>query len=186
MNNNSHSLCPVWMAYTFDNALRRIIHPPQKLLGSYIQPGMQVADIGCGLGHFSRGIATLLQGEGRLFAIDLQAGMLQGMMRRMRKAGLDALVTPIQCTSQDICLPEQLDFALCAWMLHETPDVASTLRQIHASLRSGGMLCIFEPRMHVPYTEVQRVKHLADELGFRLLDEPAVPLSWGVVLQKIR
>ena len=37
--NTEHHICPWWLAYTFDNALRRLIHPPQKVLAPYVRLG---------------------------------------------------------------------------------------------------------------------------------------------------
>ena len=38
-------VCPWWCAYTFDNALRRLLHDPEKLLSEWVRPGMTVLDV---------------------------------------------------------------------------------------------------------------------------------------------
>lgn len=50
-------VCPWWLAYTFDNPLRRFLHDPVKLLASHVREGMTVADIGCGMGYFMVALA---------------------------------------------------------------------------------------------------------------------------------
>ena len=61
MSSSGHQgACTWWIAYTFDNPLRRLIHKPQKILGNYIKEGMTVMDLGCGMGHFSIGMAGLV------------------------------------------------------------------------------------------------------------------------------
>ena len=34
-------ICPVWMAYTFDNPLRILFHSPKKMFGPYLKDGMK-------------------------------------------------------------------------------------------------------------------------------------------------
>ena len=46
-------VCPWWLAYTFDNPLRRLVHNPEKMLQKFIKEGDTVVDIGCGMGYFS-------------------------------------------------------------------------------------------------------------------------------------
>ena len=53
LSSSGHSgVCTWWIAYTFDNPLRRLIHKPQKVLGNFVKEGMTVMDLGCGMGHF--------------------------------------------------------------------------------------------------------------------------------------
>jgi ubiquinone/menaquinone biosynthesis C-methylase UbiE len=77
-----HHVCPWWLAYTFDNRLRRLIHNPQKILSGYVQEGMTVMDIGCGMGYFTLGLAELVGDAGQVLAVDLQQQMLDIMMKR--------------------------------------------------------------------------------------------------------
>jgi 2-polyprenyl-3-methyl-5-hydroxy-6-metoxy-1,4-benzoquinol methylase len=46
-------VCPWWGGYFIDNPLRRLLHNPEKIVGPYVQPGMTVMDVGCGMGIFS-------------------------------------------------------------------------------------------------------------------------------------
>ena len=46
-------VCPSWCGFFIDNPLRRLIHNPTKIFGPYVQPGMTVMDVGCGMGLFS-------------------------------------------------------------------------------------------------------------------------------------
>jgi ubiquinone/menaquinone biosynthesis C-methylase UbiE len=90
---NEH-LCPWWLGYTFDNRLRRLFHNPQKILGTYIQPGATVADIGCGMGFFSIGMARIVGENGKVIAADLQKKMLDILMKRAARAGVANRITP--------------------------------------------------------------------------------------------
>ena len=55
-----HRVCSWWCAYTFDNPLRKFLHPVQTVLGEFVKDGMTVMDVGCGMGYFSIGMAKLV------------------------------------------------------------------------------------------------------------------------------
>ena len=86
---SDHHVCPWWLAYTFDNPLRRLIHNPRKIFSDYVQEGMTVVDIGCGMGYFSLGLAELVGDEGQVISVDLQQEMLDITLKRATKKGLE-------------------------------------------------------------------------------------------------
>ncbi|MGD9581250.1 MAG: methyltransferase domain-containing protein, partial [Vampirovibrionia bacterium] len=65
-------VCPWWKAYFFDNALRRFLQKPHKLLKPYVKPGMSTMDVGCGMGMFVIEMAKLVGDSGKVYAVDLQ------------------------------------------------------------------------------------------------------------------
>ena len=67
---NGH-VCPWWLAYTFDNPLRKLFHKPQIILAPYVKAGMRVMDVGCGMGFFSIGMAKLVGDNGKVFCVGM-------------------------------------------------------------------------------------------------------------------
>jgi ubiquinone/menaquinone biosynthesis C-methylase UbiE len=112
---NPTHCCPWWLAYAFDNPLRRMVHDPQKVLGPYLRPGMVALDFGCGMGYFSIAMAKMVGPEGKVLAVDLQSQMLAIMMKRARKAGVDGRIVPVRAEKTRFVLPEPVDFALAMW-----------------------------------------------------------------------
>jgi hypothetical protein len=49
---NTKHVCPWWLCFTFDNAIRKIIHDPVKILSPYVHKGNTAIDIGSGMGCF--------------------------------------------------------------------------------------------------------------------------------------
>jgi len=144
-NDRGHHVCPWYMAYLFDNPLRPLIHDPEKLLGPYVKPGMTVLDIGCGMGFFSLGMARMVGPEGRVLSLDLQERMLQVLERRARRRGLSGRIESRLVGEGPFPIENPVDFALCFWMVHEVPDQALFLRDLHQVLKPGAKALMPNP-----------------------------------------
>ena len=126
-------VCPWWLAYTFDNPIRNLFHKSHKILGPYIEDGMKVMDIGCGMGFFSIGMAKMVGDSGKVIAVDLQQKMLDIMLKRARRAGVADRISPHHCQPDIIGLDEKVDFILTFWMVHEVSDQKDFFNQLHAT-----------------------------------------------------
>lgn len=182
--NLGKNVCPYWMAYTFDNPLRRFFHNPVKMFSPYIRKGMKVMDLGCGMGFFSLGMALLTGPEGKVYSVDLQSKMLEKVQKRAQKRGLSERIILHQCQPDRIDLKMEFDFVLCFWMLHETPDIEGCLKEIYSILKPGGVLFLAEPGMHVNKDEFLKTLNKAREIGFLYVEDPEVKLSYSAVLKK--
>ncbi len=179
-----HGVCPWWAAYFFDNPVRRIMHPPAKVLGAYVRAGMTALDYGCGFGHYSLGMARLAGPSGRVIAVDVQSKMLDKTMARARRAGLERIIQPRLCESQGIGAPVNLDFALISNALHETPDPGGLLKELFALLKPGAKLLLLEPPGHLGACEFEAEVALAKEAGFEEADRPKVAREMSCLLRK--
>jgi len=176
--------CPWWLLFTFDNPLRRFVHDPQKILRPYVQQGDKVLDVGCGMGFFTLGLAELVGKNGRVIAADLQEQMLAGLRKRARKAGLLERIQLCQSAPDDIGVDESIDFALAFWMVHEVRQPAAFLGQIHELLLPGGKFLIVEPRIHVSGKAFAQTVSLAEDVGFRRMEQPKVRASRAVLFAR--
>ena len=179
-------LCPWWFAYTFDNPVRRMLHKPEKVLGAYVKEGMTAVDIGCGMGHFSIGMAKLVGGKGSVIAVDLQQKMLDRVKRRAVRGGVDDRISLRLCKPGDIGISGQVDFVLTFWMAHEVPDVKVMFGQIHAIVKDGGRWLLAEPRLHTSLDRFEKILSEAIESGFSVVERPVVTMSYAAVLEKSR
>ncbi|MCX5863928.1 MAG: class I SAM-dependent methyltransferase [Deltaproteobacteria bacterium] len=177
-------VCPWWLAYTFDNPLRRIFHKPEKMFFPYLKAGMTAIDLGCGMGYFSIGMARIVGETGKIISVDLQQKMLDTLRKRAGKAGVSSRITTRLCGENSIGIHEAVDFALAFWMAHETPDERNFLRQVHAILKQSGKLLLAEPKGHVTFSEFKKTLSIAQELGFKPIDSPIISLSHAAVLEK--
>lgn len=179
-------VCPWWLAYTFDNPLRAFFHKPAQIFAGLVEESMTVADIGCGMGYFSIGLAKMVKANGRVIAVDIQKKMLAALAKRATKAGVFDIVQTRLCTQREIGVPEPVDFALTFWMVHETPEKKRFLQQIHAILKDSGSLLITEPKFHVSRLQFEQEIDFACNVGFRVKDAPKIAFSHSVVLEKVQ
>ena len=184
MKKDKNRVCPVWIAHTFDNPLRKLIHNPSKMFTEYVKERMTVMDIGCGFGFLSIGLAKIVGKEGKVYAVDLQKGMLDKLTKRAKKAGVANIIETHQCSADKIGIEDKLDFALAFWMIHETPDAIDFLKQIHEILKPGGVLFLSDPKIHVSLTFFDKTISAAEKIGFKVIERPKIAYSWTVVLSK--
>ena len=179
-----HRVCPWWVAYFFDNPIRRLIHPAEKILGPYVTPGMTVLDLGCGFGHYAMGMARLTGAGGRVLAVDVQQKMLEKTMARARKAGLDKIIRPFQCCGRRIGVQTALDFALAGNVLHEAPDPGALLEELFSLLKPGSRFLLLEPAAHMKPAEFEVEVFKAKDAGFKETDGPKIFREFSVLFQK--
>jgi len=177
-------LCPWWFAYTFDNPVRRLLHKPEKVLGPYVKEGMTAVDIGCGMGHFSVGMARLVGPNGRVISVDLQRKMLDRVKRRAVKAGVDGRISLRLCIPGDIGVAEQVDFVLTFWMAHEVSDQKLMFAQIRSMMKDGGRWLLAEPRLHVSLGRFESIVSTAVAAGFSVMERPSIAMTYAAVLER--
>lgn len=177
-------VCPWWLAYTFDNPLRRLIHDPRKILGPYLKEGMTAADLGCGMGYFSVAMAELVGSRGEVISVDVQQKMLDILSKRAMRKGVLSRITTHQCSPDSIGLDRNVDFALSFWMVHETPDIPVFFGQLLSLLKPGGKYLVAEPGMHVSAGKFKAISAAASSAGFEIIDKPSIALSRTILLRK--
>jgi ubiquinone/menaquinone biosynthesis C-methylase UbiE len=177
-------VCPWWLAYGFDNAIRRMIHRPEHLMGAYVRPGMTVLDIGCGMGHFSIGMARMVGDKGKVIAVDLQPQMLKRVSDRARRQGLSGRIELHRCEANALHLSVSVDFILTFWMAHEVDRLPTFMQELHALLNDGGHYFLAEPLLHVSAKRFRDICDAAAKAGFAAGRAPAVRFSRAVVFGK--
>jgi len=142
-------VCPWWFAYTFDNPFRRLIHPPEQLFEGLVREGQTAIDIGCGMGHFTLGLARMVGQSGQVIAVDLQEKMLGLVHQRAARAGLLDRIELRQAVAERLHVGEKVDFALAFWMVHEVPDKPQFFKAVTSILKPSAHFLLVEPKRHV-------------------------------------
>jgi len=179
---SSHHVCPWWLAYTFDNPLRRLFHNPITLLSEYVKPGMTVMDIGCGMGYFTLGLAELVGDAGKVVAVDLQQEMLDIMLKRATRKDLAHRITPHRAESGSINNSTPVDFILAFWMVHEVPDPAFFFKEVTGILKPAAKLLYAEPAFHVPEKKYNEILSAAGKAGLKISKNLSIRFSRAAIL----
>jgi cyclopropane fatty-acyl-phospholipid synthase-like methyltransferase len=181
---NKHVVCPWWLAFTFDNPLRRLLHDPEKILSGLVKPGMTVADIGCGMGYFSIAMARMVGPSGKVLSLDIQQEMLDHLMKRARRQAVPDVIETRLIPDDNITINRPVDFVLAFWMVHETGDIPRFLGQVSSVLKPGGSMMIAEPRMHVSARTFRQELQFARDAGFQVSAGPKTGWSNTAVLTR--
>jgi ubiquinone/menaquinone biosynthesis C-methylase UbiE len=179
-------ICPWWLGYLLINPLRLLWHNPEEILKNHLTEGMQVLDIGPGMGFFTLPMAKLVGNKGRVIAIDLQEKMLNALKRRANRQGINNIETR-NCASNTLeisDLNEKIDFALAFAMVHEVPDSQNLLNELFAAIKKGGRLLIAEPQGHVSKDAFAQTINKAERCGFTNIASPEISKSLAVLLEK--
>jgi ubiquinone/menaquinone biosynthesis C-methylase UbiE len=185
MTAERNRVCPVELADSLDSRLRRWLQNPGKILSPYVRDGMTALDVGCGPGFFSIELARQVGPGGRVFAADLQQGMLDRLARKIQGTDYSSRIRLVKCSPVDLNLTDTVDFILTFYMVHEVPDQPGFFRQLFPLLREGGTYLLVEPKLfHVSRHQFRETLRHAEAVGFLSAPGPRLPFSWSAVLRK--
>lgn len=115
-----------------------------------VEKGATVADVGAGSGYMTIKLAKKVGPQGKVYANDIQQGMLDLLNKRLVK-GKITNVSAVLGTQDDPRLPpEALDLVLMVDVYHELWQPQAMLRHIRDSLKPGGRLVLLEYRKEDP------------------------------------
>ena len=179
---NNH-VCPVQLAGSLDTKIRRWFQNPQRILEPYIKEGMTVLDIGCGPGFFTLDMAQMVGESGKVFAVDLQQGMLQKLENKIRNTELEERITLHQSTEDKIGIEEEVDFILAFYMVHEAPHQNKFFNDIKSILKTSGQMLIVEPPLHVSWAAFDQSIQNAKNAGLLTSAGPKIPLHKTAIIR---
>ncbi len=154
-----------------------------------LRPGQTVADIGAGSGYYTIRLARAVGPTGKVFATDIQPGMLDLLRRNVATAKLGNVVTVLGTADDPKLPPEALDLAIMVDVYHELAAPQVFIRKLRASLKRTGRLVLLEYRKEDPRVPIRpehkmSVAEVRQELepeGFTL-SEVLDDLPWQHIL----
>ena len=115
-----------------------------------VQRGSTVADIGAGSGYFAIRLAKAVGAMGKVYATDIQPGMLELLQKSVTRAKVTN-VFPVLGSPDDPKLPAgAIDLVLMVDVYHEFAQPQKMLQRIRESLKPGGRLVLLEYRAEDP------------------------------------
>jgi ubiquinone/menaquinone biosynthesis C-methylase UbiE len=154
-----------------------------------LKPGMVTADVGAGSGYYTVRMARKVGPTGKVFATDIQAGMLDILKRRMSNEGIENVV-PVLGAPDDPRLPAgSIDLALMVDVYHELAAPQVFVRRLREALKPDGRLVLIEFRKEDPRVPIQEVHKMSvdqvrQELGAEgyAIDKVIDVLPWQHII----
>lgn len=137
-----HKFNPEHLERLVSEERQKELDPEKVLREAGLKGGQIFADIGAGPGFFTIPAARIIGLHAIAFAVDTQAEMLIDL--RDRRNPPDNVVL---LKSEEFEIPladSEADFALLAFVLHETPDQARLLREIKRIMKPGATLLVID------------------------------------------
>lgn len=177
--------CPLSMAWILDSKLRKFFFNPEKILKPYINKNITALDFGCGTGLYSIKIAELLQGTGKVIAVDMQKGMLDIIKRKIYGKSIENNIILHQCSQEKIDVKQNVDFVLMFYVVHEVPSKENLFNEVLPLINPDGLLMIVEPKLVSAKSFNQMINNIK-EYGFEEYNKLKITFSRGIVLKKIK
>lgn len=182
-------VCPYWLGYFLINPIRKLMHNPKRILGTYIRPGMTVIDYGSAMGYFSIPLAKMVGKQGKVFCFDIQDKMLEKLISRARKARVEEIVVPRLITANgnsNQMANHTADFTLLFAVTHEVDDKVQLFSFLSRKMKINALLLFAEPRGHVNAVSFKQSVLLAEKEGFRKVRDLEISKSHAILLEKIK
>ena len=154
-----------------------------------LKPGMVVADIGAGSGYYASRIAKRVGPTGRVYATDIQPGMIELLDRRIKSEGLTNVTTVLGGMDDPKLPPKSVDLAIMVDVYHELQQPQLFLQRLKDTFKPGGRLVLLEFRKEdpkVPILEVHKmsvaeVKQELEAEGF-VIEKVIDVLPWQHII----
>jgi 2-polyprenyl-3-methyl-5-hydroxy-6-metoxy-1,4-benzoquinol methylase len=186
MKTKQTHICPPCMGFLLINPLRKLFHDPAQMLKPYLRPGMKVLDYGSALGYFSLPMAQYVGDSGKVICIDLQQILLDKLMKRAQKAGLEDRIEPVHTSNTKVInnYTGQIEFALLFAVAHEVPDQQVLFSQLYKLMAVNAQLLFAEPRGHVSEEAFENSMRIAELAGFKVKSSSKISHSRSCILVK--
>lgn len=175
-----------------DSPWRREQLPPLATLKKIgVNSGMDIADIGCGIGYFSFPSIELIGKKNKVYALDTEMAMLDYMKERIDEENISNIKL-VKTEEYDLKINDNsVDFALLVNVLHEIEDKERFLKEAKRVLRYGGKLAVIEwkkektdkgpPENH--RISIEDIKDFLGNINFKVIDDMEISsYYYGVIL----
>jgi ubiquinone/menaquinone biosynthesis C-methylase UbiE len=123
----------------------RLRDPDAVVSALGLRPGMVVADLGPGYGHFTLRMARAVEPDGVVYAIDASQDTLDELMAAAGGRGITNL-RPVKVGRDRLDVPEPVDLLFVSATYHHLPQPARYFAEARRHLRPGARLVILESR----------------------------------------
>ncbi|HYI22531.1 MAG TPA: methyltransferase domain-containing protein, partial [Candidatus Limnocylindrales bacterium] len=135
-----------WELYKGGQRSDRLRDPGAVVRALRVQPGIRVADLGPGYGHFTLLLASAVAPDGVCYAADADAETLDDLRRSAVERGI-ANLEPVLTSRRRLELPEAVDLLFVSATYHHLRRPVRYFAEARALVRPGGRVAILESRL---------------------------------------
>ena len=141
-----------------------------------VKKGSPVADIGAGAGYITWRLAQRVGPKGKVYANDIQQGMLDLLQRNIEQRQLTNVETVLGSIDDPKLPQDRMDLVILVDVYHEFSEPQKMLRHLRDSMKPDGRLVLLEYRGEDPAIPIRpehkmtvaQVKAELEPEGFRL------------------
>ncbi len=144
-------------------------HPEQVIAALDLSPGDRVAEIGAGKGYWLPWLAEAVGSEGRVYAVEVDDGLVEELLERVARESLDNVVV-VRGRFEDPELPDgEIDLAMTCLTYHHIEDRAVYFQKLQVDLSPRGRVAHLDDRDDVPlpFRWFQSSGHWTDPASMR-------------------
>lgn len=170
--------------------------PKRNLLSFGLKKGMEVADLGAGIGHYTLAAAQIVGSGGHVCAVEIQKDLVEKLKNEAEQNELDhvdVLWSDLEKSQGSTLDDGTFDVVIISNVLFQIKNKDVLLKEAHRILKSGGHALVIDwsdsygglgpPEDHL--IDASTVGQMAQESGFTVKGDISPGAHhWGVVLKK--
>lgn len=178
------------------NKLMSFTNPQETLRELGLQPGMEVADLGAGGGHYTMAAARIVGETGHVCAVEIQKDLVAKLKNEADQAGLshvDVVWSDLEKLHGSTLADNSVEVVIVSNVLFQAQDKSTLLAEAYRILRPSGKLLLIDwsdthgglgPQNDHLISREEAAK-LAEAAGFKVGGNITTSAHhWGVVLVK--
>jgi len=177
--------------FSVDDQERKRWQDPEEILSSIgLEKGMVFVDLGCGEGYFAIPAARRVGKDGKVYAVDIDAGSIERLRTRAEEEGLKNLFSQVVEAEKTLFCEGCADIIFFGIDLHDFRDPVAVLRNAKQMMGPKGRLADLDwkvqPMEPGPPLEkrfsIGKARNLIESVGLRILSvQDAGPYHYLII-----
>ena len=169
------------------------LKPDEVIKALNLKNGEVVADIGAGTGYFTRRFARAVAPNGKVYAVDIAADVIDYQKQRAKQENLNNIAFIVSQPADPSLPADSLDLAFFCDVIHHVENRVTYYKTLIKDIKPSGYMAIIDyppgspRRPHPPNQLVPREEAIseAEQAGFKFIkDIPILPDYYFLLFAK--
>lgn len=169
------------------------LKPDEVIKALNLKNGKVVADIGAGTGYFTRRFARAVAPNGKVYAVDIAADVIDYQKQRAKQENLNNIVFIVSQPADPLLPADSVDVAFFCDVIHHLENRVGYYKTLIKDIKPPGYMAIIDyppdspRRPHPPNQLVPREQAIseAEQAGFKFIkDIPILPDYYFLLFRK--